>query len=64
MYLRLHGDERLYASSYSDEKLERYDYMINDWLLDGKQVWMFFNNTMYGSAILDSKRMQEMMLNL
>ena len=64
VYLRLHGDERLYASSYSDEKLERYGFMINDWLLDGKQVWMFFNNTMYGSAIQDSKRLQEIIGNL
>ncbi|MGV3505159.1 MAG: DUF72 domain-containing protein [Adhaeribacter sp.] len=64
VYLRLHGDERLYSSSYSDEKLERYAYMINDWLLDGKEVWMFFNNTMYGSAIQDSKRLQELLVNL
>jgi uncharacterized protein YecE (DUF72 family) len=64
VYLRLHGDERLYSSSYPDERLERYAYMINDWLLDGKEVWMFFNNTMFGSAIQDSKRLQEMIVNL
>ncbi|PIQ21975.1 MAG: hypothetical protein COW65_05905 [Cytophagales bacterium CG18_big_fil_WC_8_21_14_2_50_42_9] len=63
-YLRLHGDERLYSSLYSEEKLERYAFMINDWLLDGKEVWVFFNNTMFGSAIQNAKTLQEMVQNL
>jgi len=63
-YLRLHGDERLYSSVYPDEKLERYAFMINDWLLDGKEVWVFFNNTMFGSAIQNAKTLQEMVQNL
>jgi len=63
-YLRLHGDERLYSSLYSDEKLERYAYMINDWLLDGKEVWVFFNNTIMGSAITNAKTLQSLLANL
>jgi hypothetical protein len=38
--------------------------VINDRLLDGKEVWVFFNNTMYGSAIHDSKRLQQIIGNL
>ncbi len=64
VYLRLHGDERLYSSLYSDEKLERYAYMINDWLLDGKEVWVFFNNTIMGSAITNAKTLQELLANM
>ena len=64
VYLRLHGDERLYSSLYSDEKLERYAFMINDWLLDGKEVWVFFNNTMFGSAIQNAKTLQELIQNM
>jgi uncharacterized protein YecE (DUF72 family) len=64
VYLRLHGEERLYASAYSEEQLERYAFMVQDWLQDGKQVWVFFNNTMYGSAVLDSKKLQEMVARL
>jgi len=63
-YLRLHGDERLYSSLYSEEKLERYAFMINDWLLDNKEVWVFFNNTMFGSAIQNAKTLQQMVQNL
>jgi len=64
VYLRLHGDERLYSSLYSDEKLERYAYMINDWLLDGKEVWVFFNNTIMGSAITNANSLQQLLVNL
>ena len=64
VYLRLHGDEKLYSSLYSDEKLERYAFMIQDWLLDGKDVWVFFNNTMFGSAIENAKTLKRMVVDL
>lgn len=31
MYLRLHGDEELYASGYTDDALERWASRIRDW---------------------------------
>lgn len=64
VYLRLHGDERLYSSLYSDEKLERYAYMIHDWLLGGKEVWVFFNNTIMGSAVTNAKSLQTLLANM
>jgi uncharacterized protein YecE (DUF72 family) len=64
VYLRLHGQERLYSGPYSDEALERYAFMINDWLLDGKEVWVYFNNTMFGSAVTDGKRLMEIITNI
>ena len=57
VYFRLHGEEKLYASAYSDEKLEKYAFMIKDWLLDGKQIWVFFHNTILGHAITDCKKL-------
>ena len=38
--------------------------MIKDWLADGKDIWVFFNNTMRGQAIGDSERLREMIRNL
>jgi uncharacterized protein YecE (DUF72 family) len=64
VYLRLHGDEKLYSSSYSDEKLEKYAFMIKDWLEDGKQIWVFFNNTILGHAITDSQRLYRLIERL
>lgn len=63
-YLRLHGDEKMYTSAYSDEKLERYAYMVKDWLEDGKQVWIFFNNTVLGNAVTDAQNLRSMILQL
>ncbi len=60
VYLRLHGDEKLYASAYTDEQLERYAYMVHDWLLDGKQVWVFFNNTILGNAVFNADKLREL----
>lgn len=64
VYLRLHGEERLYSGPYSDDALERFAYMINDWLLDEKEVWVFFNNTIGGAATTDAARLQKMLENL
>ncbi|MBC7447071.1 MAG: DUF72 domain-containing protein [Hymenobacteraceae bacterium] len=33
--------------------------MIHDWLLDGKQVWVFFNNTIGGAAVHEARRLAE-----
>jgi uncharacterized protein YecE (DUF72 family) len=64
VYFRLHGDEKLYSSSYSDEKLEKYAFMIKDWLSDGKEIWVFFNNTILGHAITDSERLYRLIEQL
>ncbi|GAB3200000.1 uncharacterized protein YecE (DUF72 family) [Pontibacter aydingkolensis] len=64
IYLRLHGDEKMYTSSYSDEKLERYAFMVKDWLEDGKEVWVFFNNTVLGNAVTDARRLRQMILDV
>jgi uncharacterized protein YecE (DUF72 family) len=60
VYLRLHGDEKMYSSAYSDEKLERYAFMAKDWLEDGKEVWVFFNNTITGNAIFDAEKLRKL----
>ncbi|MFD3001790.1 DUF72 domain-containing protein [Pontibacter toksunensis] len=64
VYLRLHGEEKLYTSAYTDEQLERYAFMVHDWLLDGKQVWVYFNNTILGNAVLNADRLRELIENM
>jgi uncharacterized protein YecE (DUF72 family) len=64
VYLRLHGEEKLYSGPYSDEALERFGYMIHDWLLDDKEVWVFFNNTIGGAATRDAQKLQKWLENL
>ncbi|GAB3173621.1 DUF72 domain-containing protein [Telluribacter humicola] len=64
VYLRLHGEEKMYSGPYSDEALERFSYMINDWLMDEKEVWVFFNNTIGGTATKDAEKLQKMLENM
>ncbi|MBN1158953.1 MAG: DUF72 domain-containing protein [Bacteroidales bacterium] len=49
-YVRLHGHEKLYASDYSEPDLQRYASKFSDWLMEGREVWVFFNNDFSGYA--------------
>jgi uncharacterized protein YecE (DUF72 family) len=64
VYIRLHGDEKLYTSAYTDEQLEKYAFMIKDWLMDDKEIWVFFNNTILGNAITDAEKLRHLISNL
>jgi uncharacterized protein YecE (DUF72 family) len=49
-YLRFHGPGGNYRGTYSDDILYEYANYIKEWQLEGKKVFVYFNNTM-GSAI-------------
>ena len=49
-YLRFHGPGGNYRGSYSDDVLYEYATYIREWQLEGKKVFVYFNNTM-GNAI-------------
>ncbi len=60
IYLRFHGPEDLYASSYSDEMLNAFVEKFAVWVNEGHRIWVFFNNDIHGHAFRDAKRMIEM----
>lgn len=60
VYLRLHGDEKLYSSSYTDQQLKKYAEMVISYLKEKKEVWIFFNNTMDGAAVSNAKAIKQM----
>ena len=45
-YLRFHGPNGNYRESYEDDVLFDYATYIAEWLTDGKEVFVYFNNTM------------------
>lgn len=45
-YLRFHGPGGNYRGSYSDDVLAEYASYISEWILDKKDVYVYFNNTM------------------
>ena len=50
IYVRFHGPAGDYRGSYDDNLIYEYAGYIKEWLIEGKQVFTYFNNTM-GSAI-------------
>ncbi|MDO3644040.1 DUF72 domain-containing protein [Mucilaginibacter sp. L3T2-6] len=45
VYLRFHGPSGNYRGSYSDELLNEYVCYIREWQDEGKDVFVYFNNT-------------------
>lgn len=50
VYLRFHGPEGDYGGSYDDAFLYEYSHYIRDWFAAGKEIFVYFNNTM-GNAL-------------
>lgn len=46
VYLRFHGPDGSYRGSYGNDLLAEYASYITDWLAEGKEVFVYFNNTM------------------
>lgn len=61
VYLRFHGPDGSYKGSYDDEVLYEYAGYIHDWMLEGKTVYTYFNNTM-GNALANLFRLKDMVM--
>ena len=57
VYVRLHGDEELYASGYTDAALDRWAEKLRGWTADGRDGFVYFDNDMKGYAPHDAKRL-------
>lgn len=57
IYIRFHGPQALYASSYPDELLKEFAKKFKKWEKKGHAIWAFFNNDIHGYAIADAKRL-------
>jgi uncharacterized protein YecE (DUF72 family) len=58
VYLRLHGREKLYASSYSDDALQEIKEKIVGW---GKEAFVYFDNDFEGYAPQNASTLQAML---
>ncbi len=55
IYVRFHGPEALYASSYSEEMLSSYAEKFLQWVKEGHVLWAYFNNDINGYAVPNAK---------
>lgn len=58
-YIRFHGQEGNYRGSYPLPVLETYALQINTWLKQGKEVYVYFNNTI-GDAFANAQTLQSL----
>lgn len=59
VYARLHGDQELYASGYSDRALDRWAEKLRSWTADGRDAFVYFDNDVKGFAPWDAMRLTE-----
>lgn len=45
MYLRFHGPSGNYRESYTEDFLREYASLLQEWMEEGKTVYVYFNNT-------------------
>jgi len=58
VYVRLHGAGEAYRGRYSDNALENWARKIRDWMDEGRDVYVYFNNTAgQGHAPHDAQRL-------
>ncbi|SDQ49930.1 DUF72 domain-containing protein [Quadrisphaera sp. DSM 44207] len=57
-YLRLHGDEELYVSGYSQEALRRWADVVREEAATGRDVLVFFDNDVEVRAPYDAMALQ------
>ncbi len=59
IYLRFHGPHGDYKGGYADEFIQGYANSIKTWLQKGKNVYVYFNNTV-GNALQNAQLLQQL----
>jgi len=59
VYVRLHGPDGPYQGSYSNDSLEEWAENILQWLNEGKEVYLYFDNDEKGYAAINALELQE-----
>jgi uncharacterized protein YecE (DUF72 family) len=62
-YARLHGDQELYASGYTDRALDDWAERCRGWAEGGQDVFVYFDNDMKGYAPHDAMRLIDRLVN-
>jgi uncharacterized protein YecE (DUF72 family) len=60
IYLRFHGPNGYYDTSYPDRVLRECARKCREWAASGHTVWVFFNNDGHGYAIENARTLREL----
>ena len=59
VYVRLHGSTKLYTSRYSDAELDAWAGRVVQWLGEGRDVYVYFDNDAKVHAPRDAQRLRQ-----
>jgi hypothetical protein len=57
VYVRLHGDVKIYTSGYTDRALAAWARRIRGWARDGRDVYVYFDNDVKVKAPFDALKL-------
>lgn len=60
-YIRMHGPEKLFSSSYSTEQLQEWAMYMRSIQSDVSKIYIYFNNDFHGYAIHNALELQRML---
>lgn len=60
IYIRRHGPTWLYSSNYSPQQLQQDAMNIRNWLVNGQDVYVFFNNDAFGWAVQNALSLKQL----
>jgi uncharacterized protein YecE (DUF72 family) len=61
VYVRRHGTSRRYHGSYTEAMLRADAGRVRDWLAEGLDVYVYFNNDGGGAAVKNAFRLRELL---
>ena len=60
VYVRLHGEDELYVSGYTDESLRRWASLVTKWSDAGRDVFVYFDNDAKVRAPFDAMTLRSL----
>lgn len=60
VYVRLHGPGNKYQGSYTNRELGKWAGNISEWIKQGKDVYIYFDNDQAGFAAFNAQRLMEL----
>jgi uncharacterized protein YecE (DUF72 family) len=60
IYIRLHGPGDKYQGSYTDRQLKEWAVKCSEWIKQGKDVYVYFDNDQLGYAAFNAIRLKKL----
>ena len=61
MYVRYHGRSHLFASSYTKDELAKEARVLKQYVRDGIEVFVYFNNDAQGYAVENARTLRQLL---